>query len=398
MKALYFNGSGFEYFKIWIVNILLTIVTIGIYYPWAKVRNKRYLYANTYLEDRHFEYHATGKQLLLGHLIAMALLIAYIVTEHLFPAGAGIVIIIFFFIFPWVIWRSLMFNMHMTSFSHVRFSFAGSVGNAYVNYMLLPALFFIALYGPMVASAIAIHFFGNEGAMSSSTGGAIMLGVVFGLCLAFYFFALMKKRNACYAIGNYRYGQGVFSIDVETRGFAKILAKTIGLSFLVMLGTIFLMGIVIATVGYDEIWAMSGTMNDPELMQEAMFNEYAIAFIGVIYFILIVASFIIAAYTKARQRLYIFSNTTLDNDITFASTLKARSLAWVMISNLFLIILTLGLAFPWAKVRMIRLTLENTQVDSEQGFEHYISQQQQSQSAIGEQIGDTFDVDFGVGI
>ena len=42
MKALSFNGSGMEYFKIWIVNVLLTIITLGLYHPWAKVRNHRY--------------------------------------------------------------------------------------------------------------------------------------------------------------------------------------------------------------------------------------------------------------------------------------------------------------------------------------------------------------------
>lgn len=42
-----FTGSGSEYFRIWIVNLLLTLVTLGIYYPWAKVRRLRYFYGNT---------------------------------------------------------------------------------------------------------------------------------------------------------------------------------------------------------------------------------------------------------------------------------------------------------------------------------------------------------------
>ena len=36
---LEFRGNGYEYFRIWIVNILLTIMTLGIYSAWAKVRN-----------------------------------------------------------------------------------------------------------------------------------------------------------------------------------------------------------------------------------------------------------------------------------------------------------------------------------------------------------------------
>ncbi len=35
---LEFHGSGGEYFRIWIVNLCLTIVTFGIYTAWAKVR------------------------------------------------------------------------------------------------------------------------------------------------------------------------------------------------------------------------------------------------------------------------------------------------------------------------------------------------------------------------
>ncbi len=71
MKALEFTGRGGEYFRIWIVNILLTLVTLTIYYPWAKVRTRRYFLGNTLLEGRGFDYHATGRQLLPGHLIVM---------------------------------------------------------------------------------------------------------------------------------------------------------------------------------------------------------------------------------------------------------------------------------------------------------------------------------------
>jgi uncharacterized membrane protein YjgN (DUF898 family) len=38
---LEFNGKAGEYFRIWIVNVLLSIVTLGIYSAWSKVRNKQ---------------------------------------------------------------------------------------------------------------------------------------------------------------------------------------------------------------------------------------------------------------------------------------------------------------------------------------------------------------------
>ena len=57
------------------VNLLLTIVTLGIYRFWAKTRIRRYLWSQTeFLGDR-FEYTGTGKELLIGFLIVFAFLI-----------------------------------------------------------------------------------------------------------------------------------------------------------------------------------------------------------------------------------------------------------------------------------------------------------------------------------
>jgi hypothetical protein len=45
-----FTGRAGEFFKIWIVNVLLTIVTLGIYSAWAKVRTTGYFYSHTRLD------------------------------------------------------------------------------------------------------------------------------------------------------------------------------------------------------------------------------------------------------------------------------------------------------------------------------------------------------------
>ena len=61
-----FTGSAPEYFRVWIVNVALSIVTLGIYSAWAKVRNKQYFYGNTHLDDVSFRYLADPKQILKG--------------------------------------------------------------------------------------------------------------------------------------------------------------------------------------------------------------------------------------------------------------------------------------------------------------------------------------------
>ena len=47
---LAFTASGSEYFRIWVINVLLVVVTLGFYLPFAKARRLRYFYANVSLD------------------------------------------------------------------------------------------------------------------------------------------------------------------------------------------------------------------------------------------------------------------------------------------------------------------------------------------------------------
>lgn len=48
---LRFSGTGGEYFRVWIVNVLLSIVTLGLYTPWARRRTARWFYDHTLIAD-----------------------------------------------------------------------------------------------------------------------------------------------------------------------------------------------------------------------------------------------------------------------------------------------------------------------------------------------------------
>lgn len=69
-----FSGNAREYFGIWIVNLFLSVVTVGIYTAWAKVRRLRYSYGNTHLDGHTFDYHARPRQILIGRIIVVAAL------------------------------------------------------------------------------------------------------------------------------------------------------------------------------------------------------------------------------------------------------------------------------------------------------------------------------------
>ena len=380
MESLKFTGSGSEYFKIWIVNILLTIMTVGFYYPWAKVRNRRYFYANTILANRNFEYHATGLQLLLGFIIGLVLFVIYTFVTKLGPQFAGVFMFLFMLILPWLVWRSLMFNMKMTSFSNVHFSFRGALGQSYKIFLGYPALLFTVFMLIGVGISVLIPLL-QEARMAefARTTELIMIGVglLFGLLfmLAYlYFFAIMKKATTEYTLSNSYYGQGKFDTDIETKKFFIIMLKAVGLA---MIPVGFIAGVVIPMLS-------GGMVGGFEIL-------FMVLYFGFIFFMMLLASYVVT-----RERKYVYENTILDNKIGFESTLRARDLAWVMVSNLFLIMVTFGLAFPWAKVRVANLMLENTLVDTSIGFDEYLSQKQNEVSSIGDQIGEAFDIDVGV--
>lgn len=393
MESLQFHGRPWEYFKIWIVNILLTLITLGIYYPWAKVRNRRYLYGNTTLNDKNFEYHATGKQIFLGYLIAMVLLISFVVLQSTFPLFSGLATLLFFLAFPWIIWRSFKFNMRMTSFSNVRFSFEGTLGRAYINYLLLPLALLIVFYVPVFVAAFLFAVMGG----GTGAGLIVALISIATLVAVIYLFSYLQKVSHSYAINGSRYGQASFSTDLDTSEFLKITLKTAAIGFLSVVALFLIVGVIsAATVGAASLMSAMEGMNDPETAEAAFANIAGVVIPVYLGFIFI--GMFVSAYLQSRQRSYIYSQSKLDDSIALASTLTARNLAWTMFTNFLLVVFTLGLGIPWAQVRMARLMTANTQVDTSQGFDEYITQKQNDQSALGEQIGEAFDADIGIAI
>jgi uncharacterized membrane protein YjgN (DUF898 family) len=397
MKALSFEGKGFEYFKIWIVNIVLTILTLTIYHPWAKVRNARYFYANSKLEDRNFEYHATGKQLFFGYLIALAFVIAYVVLQQVSPIGSLIALGILFIAFPWIIWRSMKFNMRVTSFSNVRFGFVGGLGGSYFNFFFLSILILVALYlVPLAIGYVANSLLGLSTTVASV---ATVAGTIVSWGVAVYLYGIKKKKNTEYMLNGTRYGQGKFSANVKAAPFVIILLKTIGLFVLALVILLLVIALFAFGTGLSsELVQLLPNLDDPELVEQTLSNPMVFALIGFLYIGILLIIIALFSYAFARQRKYIFENTMLDGVIAFASSLGARKIAWVSVSNMLLVLLTFGLATPWAKVRMARVMLENTHVDTSTGLDNYISQKQDEQSSLGEQIGDAFDLDVGIGL
>ena len=394
MKQIQFKGDGTEYFKIWIVNVLLCIVTIGIYYPWAKVRTRRYFYANTEYANRYFDYHATGKQLFLGYLIGVFILFALQIVGSVLPTIGAILPIVLFAFIPWIIMRSLKFNMRMTSFSNVRFSFNGNLKPAYIIFMLIPILGYLAML---------LLFFGSILPMSKLDEGLnvifafmiFLVGIIAAIAIGVFVIGLFTKKAAEYQIGNTKFGQGDFFININTSKFVKIQLKKI----LIIIGCLIVLSILsglifAATIsgGFD----LGSISNDIENAEASPL--FVVGFL-VIYFGFIATFLFATAYSFSRQRQYIFENTTLDKAISFRSTVAAKRYFYILVTNMLMVLFTAGLALPWAKVRVARYIASNSWIEaSDIDINSYLTQKEQEQSAIGEEIGDVLDIDIDIAI
>jgi uncharacterized membrane protein YjgN (DUF898 family) len=76
------------------------------------------------------------------------------------------------------------------------------------------------------------------------------------------------------------------------------------------------------------------------------------------------------------------------------STLRARDLVWLYISNIVAILATVGLATAWVTIRMARYRARNLYLVGEAAPEDYAGAAAVHIGATGSEVSDLFDVDI----
>src|SRR5271169_2064922 len=163
-EPLRFNGNGAEYFGIWIVNLLLTIVTLGIYSAWAKVRRLQYFHRHTELAGSSFDFHGSPIRIFIGRLIALAMFIAYNVSVRLQSRMTIVVLVALAIVMPWLLRNSFRFRLYNTSWRGTRFHFRGGVAGSYRVFLLNGFLTLITLYvmAPFTHQRLKAYQHGNS--------------------------------------------------------------------------------------------------------------------------------------------------------------------------------------------------------------------------------------------
>jgi uncharacterized membrane protein YjgN (DUF898 family) len=283
-------------FGIHVVNLCLTLLTLGIYHFWAKVKVRKYLFSQTEFAGDRFMYHGSGKELFAGFLKAAVLFgLPYLLLNStpqyvdlpwwaVMACGSLAVLV------PWIFAPVAMigarrYRLSRTSWRGIRFSFHGKVRPF--------------LWLTMKGTALT----------------AITLG-------AYYPYYQTKRQE--YLVSHSRFGNRSFSFD----GIGAELAPGFVLTPLVTFFTFFIPVVFAFNVSMLFLLLVPFTVAPPWL------------------------------WFLAKKQRYFWDHTKL-GEARFRSTMTARAFLNLHAGNVLLLIVTLGFAWPLTTVRTIQFHLNN---------------------------------------
>ena len=329
-----FTGSGSEYFRIWIVNLLLSIVTFGIYSAWAKVRKNQYFYRNMRVAGSSLDYHGNPIAILKGRIIAFVLVIGLKFSPNIHIALYFTILGVVIAVLPWLITRSFAFRLHNTSWRGIRFRFLGTTG----------------------AAAKVLYVYG------------MLIPISFGLC-----YPLFYQRIRAFIYNNSAFGQTRAELNAGAGPVYRIFLQAAGLAL-----------VVPATGAFIMSFFMS--MSNSPIKTMAMIAPIGI-FIA--YFSILMISY---PFFQARMTNLIWNNVSL-GPARFESTQGVFRLAGILLGNFVLTLITLGLYWPWAAVKLSRYRAETMALMAARNLDTFTTDAASDMSAAGEEISDAFGFD-----
>jgi uncharacterized membrane protein YjgN (DUF898 family) len=334
---LEFTATGGEYFRIWIVNLLLTIVTLGIYSAWAKVRKTRYLLSNTRLDGAAFQYHGRPGAILRGRLLVGAFAVAYSLAGRISITAGIVAASVLGLLAPWLFFKAMRFKLTNTSWRGVRFGFDSTAGASYIA--LAPGVVMWVLLATQVATLRPV----SPGEQPAMAGFFFMYSVFLALV------PLLHARLKAYQHRATTWGDVRFDFEPSTGAFYKLYAKT----FLVALAPVLVIGVGVAVV----VGVYASGRPAPGPSTEAM-----LPFFVAMYAAMLVAYVFVFAYFSARAQRLVWERTH-GGPFAFSTRITAWGLIGIWMKNGILTLLTVGLYWPWAAVDIARYQIACTDIE-----------------------------------
>ncbi len=336
-----FTGNASEYFRIWIVNVMLSVITLGIYSAWAKVRTRQYFYRHTWVDGSSFEYLADPVRILKGRVVVATAIAAVFAAQYYSLALYVVLAIALALATPWAVTKSLAFNAHNSAFRNVRFSFQANTGEAYGVYVLA-ALIYVLSFG---------------------------MGYPFA-----------QWRITQFAVSRHLFGDEPLRWDTTTGEYFKVYLISLAMST----------GIVIFAVINVVIGAL--VLHDVEGFSEVPPTAFAIG-IAALYALMVIP----LAYNRANIANALYSGITVSSH-RLISEQEFLPILKLYVTNFLGVVFSLGLLTPWAKVRLAAYRAERMKLLAVGPLEGRRYEFANRANALGDAAMDLGDMDFDLGL
>lgn len=335
-----FSGQGAELFGIMIVNFIFTLLTLGIYHFWGKVKVRKYLWRHSHILGSPLEYTGNGLELFLSFLIVFAALMAYSLLMSLMPVFGIVTVPLLFWAIYFAMYRSIRFRLTRTRWRGIYANLSGS----------------------------AVKFANNV--IFLSIANLLCLG-----CLTPYITARLYRL----VINNVYWGSMKFSFN----GDAKPLYK----SFFIGLGVTLLALLLFGVFGYGYFIIIGGAM----IHGGTSDFEHAALTLMVLYLATIFTIALGFLYYAACKTRWFYDHLSLPG-ARFICGLPISTFISLYVTNALLLIFTLGFGYAWVLTRTIRC-LAAAAVYQGEVDEAAIAQNTQAVPKRGDGLLDALDLD-----
>ncbi|MCP4265771.1 MAG: DUF898 domain-containing protein [Candidatus Brocadiaceae bacterium] len=343
---LEFSGSAKEYFRIWIVNLSLTLLTFGFFSAWAKVRKKRYFYSNLTLDGTPFQYLAKPTTILKGRIIAAVLFLMYYSSTHFFTTMLPYVLVAGLAIAPWVIVRSVAFNARYSAYRNMTFRFDGTYKEAF-NVIYAWGII------PVIAVGTIFNWWGIYWAPSIAYGVFTIL------------FPWWRRNLKNFIVTRSSYGGHFGQFGVTGGRFFLIYFES-----------------VLILIGFGAIAVLHGITN-------TKFSP--IDFIVPLYIGYIFAY----AYVQAKITNIVWNRMRL-GPLRFHSTMNCFGMTILYITNAIGILFSVCMLIPWAMIRTFRYRTDRTHVINMAELKEFRASEDLKVQAAGAELTEFFDMDLSI--
>ena len=435
-----FHGKAGDYFGLVFVNSLLKMITLGIYSPWAKVRELQYFYGNTELAGGGFQFTANPLRMLLPRILAFVLFVVYMLSDYLFASVAWMIFLGFFVAYivlsPLLILQIASFRLRHSMWRGVRFNFNRDYAGAYRVYFapsLLLILAIVLMILPLEYSRQAEQMLGlptYEDILERWDGETVEEEEEEEQQEEYYEADLYEEES--YEEDYYadEAGEEDYVYDEQYDESAEAEGEEEEQTYinpLLMIPSIVLGLLFIALMPYFDF------IHFRYLSRNVRFGDVGVGFVasardfyriylwwglatialvalwivaivaetagtGGLFALATVASVIYlpasAAYFTARRYNLVMGNLRLADRHQLQATLSFPRVLFIRVTNLMAIVISFGLLRAWARIRLTGYILGQTSLKANGSLDEFLAGRQEHASALADEISDSFDLDM----